>query len=196
MAHGDRPIGSGRLENRGAIGPDGSQLIADPTLPTIASQRGHTQHLSNGIRSSASSKSRRVVSFVDSSSEEKEDRSGAWDVSSPFVSIAGLTDPEAWVDRHGDGLYRYARLRLRSPDLAADVVQETFLEALRARHSFAGRSSERAWLVGILRPIRYVGLRRLGAATPLFRARLSGQDRRNSRPGFAESRSTGRRPAR
>ena len=41
-------------------------------------------------------------------------------------------DPEGWVDRHGDGLYRYALLRLRSPDLAADVVQETFLEALRA----------------------------------------------------------------
>src|SRR5271167_1175372 len=60
-------------------------------------------------------------------------------------------DPEAWVDRHGDGLYRYALLRLRSPDQAADVVQETFLEALRARHSYAGRSSERTWLIGILR---------------------------------------------
>jgi RNA polymerase sigma-70 factor (TIGR02943 family) len=59
--------------------------------------------------------------------------------------------PEAWVDRHGDCLYRYALLRLRAPDLAADVVQETFLEALRARGSFAGRSSERTWLVGILR---------------------------------------------
>jgi len=59
--------------------------------------------------------------------------------------------PEGWVDRHGDGLYRYALLRLRSPDLAADVVQETFLEALRARGSFAGRSSERTWLIGILR---------------------------------------------
>jgi RNA polymerase sigma-70 factor (ECF subfamily) len=60
-------------------------------------------------------------------------------------------DPEAWVDRYGDSLYRYALLRLRAPDLAADVVQETFLEALRARHSFAGRSSERTWLIGILR---------------------------------------------
>jgi RNA polymerase sigma-70 factor (ECF subfamily) len=60
-------------------------------------------------------------------------------------------DPETWVDRHGDSLYRYALLRLRVPDLAADVVQETFLEALRARHSFAGRSSERTWLIGILR---------------------------------------------
>jgi RNA polymerase sigma-70 factor (ECF subfamily) len=60
-------------------------------------------------------------------------------------------DPETWVDRYGDSLYRYAILRLRAPDLAADVVQETFLEALRVRHSFAGRSSERTWLIGILR---------------------------------------------
>lgn len=60
-------------------------------------------------------------------------------------------DPEGWVDRHGDSLYRYALVRLRSPDLAADVVQETFLEALRARESFAGRASERTWLIGILR---------------------------------------------
>jgi RNA polymerase sigma-70 factor (ECF subfamily) len=61
------------------------------------------------------------------------------------------TDPEEWVDRYGDGLYRYALLRLGSSDLAADIVQETFLEALRARGSFAGRSSEWTWLVGILR---------------------------------------------
>src|SRR5208337_254601 len=67
------------------------------------------------------------------------------------MSVDAVTDPEDWVDRHGDGLYRYALLRLRSPDLAADVVQETFLAALCARSSFSGRSSERTWLVGILR---------------------------------------------
>jgi RNA polymerase sigma-70 factor (ECF subfamily) len=67
------------------------------------------------------------------------------------MSVGAVTDPEEWVDRYGDGLYHYALARLRSPDLAADVVQETFLEALRARGSFAGRSSEWTWLVGILR---------------------------------------------
>jgi RNA polymerase sigma-70 factor, ECF subfamily len=67
------------------------------------------------------------------------------------MSADAMTEPQHWVNRHGDGLYRYALLRLRSPDLAADVVQETFLEALRARSSFSGRSSERTWLVGILR---------------------------------------------
>jgi RNA polymerase sigma-70 factor, ECF subfamily len=67
------------------------------------------------------------------------------------MSIDVMTEPELWVDRHGDGLYRYALLRLRSPDLAADIVQETFVDAIRARDTFAGRSSEWTWLVGILR---------------------------------------------
>ncbi len=60
-------------------------------------------------------------------------------------------DPEAWVDRHGDALYRYARLRLKDRDVAAELVQETFLQALRGRDAFAGGSPERTWLVGILR---------------------------------------------
>jgi RNA polymerase sigma-70 factor (TIGR02943 family) len=62
-----------------------------------------------------------------------------------------LADPDEWVDRHGTVLYRYALLRVRSPELAADLVQDTFVEALRVRHSFAGRSSEQTWLIGILR---------------------------------------------
>ncbi len=35
--------------------------------------------------------------------------------------------------------------------VAEEVVQETFLAALRARERFAGQSSERTWLVGILK---------------------------------------------
>ena len=55
------------------------------------------------------------------------------------------------MDSHGDCLYRYALLRVRVPELAAELVQETFLEALGGWGSFAGRSSERTWLVGILK---------------------------------------------
>ena len=63
------------------------------------------------------------------------------------MSVDAVIDPEDWVDRHGDGLYRYALLRLRSPDLAADVVQETFLEALRAGAPSRGvRASGHGWL--------------------------------------------------
>ena len=55
------------------------------------------------------------------------------------------------MDSHGKCLYRYALLRVRVPELAAELVQETFLEALSGWESFAGRSSERTWLVGILK---------------------------------------------
>jgi RNA polymerase sigma-70 factor (ECF subfamily) len=60
-------------------------------------------------------------------------------------------DAEGWVDRHGDALYRWALIRLRHPEAAADVVQETFLAALDQRRRFEGRSSERTWLLGILK---------------------------------------------
>ncbi len=61
------------------------------------------------------------------------------------------TQTEKWVDDHGDYLYRYALTRLRKQDEAEDVVQETFLAALASLHRFAGTSSERTWLVGILK---------------------------------------------
>jgi RNA polymerase sigma-70 factor (ECF subfamily) len=62
-----------------------------------------------------------------------------------------LSDPERWVELHGDYLFRYALLRLRDAARAEDAVQETFLAALKGGRSFAGRSAERSWLVGILK---------------------------------------------
>jgi RNA polymerase sigma-70 factor (ECF subfamily) len=42
-------------------------------------------------------------------------------------------------------------LRLRDRSASEDLVQETFLAALKDRGSFAGDSSEATWLVGILK---------------------------------------------
>ncbi len=63
----------------------------------------------------------------------------------------GLSDPELWVDLHGDYLFKYALMRLRDPAKAEDAVQETFLAALKGGNSFSGRSAEKSWLVGILK---------------------------------------------
>ena len=60
-------------------------------------------------------------------------------------------DPEIWVDQYGDYLYRYAYSRLRDSNAAEEVVQETFVAGVRHREQFAGKSSERAWLIGILK---------------------------------------------
>src|SRR5438477_4212293 len=58
--------------------------------------------------------------------------------------------PATWVDEHGDCLYRYALARVRKPEVAQDLVQETFLAAIRSYEKFAGQSSIRSWLCGIL----------------------------------------------
>ncbi len=60
-------------------------------------------------------------------------------------------DPETWVDQHGDSLFRFAVSRVQDPETAADLVQETFLAALRIRDTYARRSSVRTWLVAILK---------------------------------------------
>jgi RNA polymerase sigma-70 factor (ECF subfamily) len=60
-------------------------------------------------------------------------------------------DPTIWLDQHGDYLFRFALVRLRDEALAEDAVQETLLAALKGADGFSGRSSERTWLVGILK---------------------------------------------
>jgi len=60
-------------------------------------------------------------------------------------------DPNQWVDEHGDALYRFALLRVKDPNVAEDLVQETFLSALKGIDRFKGGSSLRTWLVGILK---------------------------------------------
>lgn len=62
-----------------------------------------------------------------------------------------ISDPATWVTKYGDILYRYTLTRIRDQIIAEDLVQETFLAALKARHNFAGQSSEQTWLVGILK---------------------------------------------
>lgn len=61
------------------------------------------------------------------------------------------SNPERWVEEHGDVLYRYAMSRLHQTAAAEDVVQETLLAALKAQKHFAGSSPERTWLIGILK---------------------------------------------
>jgi len=61
------------------------------------------------------------------------------------------SNPETWVDQYGDYLFRYALSRLRDRHVAEEIVQETFVAALQARTRFGGQSSEKTWLVGILK---------------------------------------------
>jgi RNA polymerase sigma-70 factor (TIGR02943 family) len=78
---------------------------------------------------------------------------------------ASATNFDHWVDEHGDCLYRYALVRVRTPEAAQDLVQETFLAALRAYEKFGGRSSERSWLCSILKNKIVDYYRKLGRET-------------------------------
>ena len=75
-------------------------------------------------------------------------------------------DAAAWPDAHGDALYRYARSRVGSRELAEDLVQEAFLAALQSRGRFQGGSSVRTWLLSILRHKIVDHYRRAAGPTP------------------------------
>ncbi len=87
--------------------------------------------------------------------------------SRPLPVTTQGTAPEAWLDMHGDALFRYALLRAHDRDAAEDLVQDTLLAALRSHRDFAGHSSERTWLIGILKHKLADHWRRLGREAPL-----------------------------
>jgi RNA polymerase sigma-70 factor, ECF subfamily len=60
-------------------------------------------------------------------------------------------NPSKWLDCHGDYLYRYALVRVRDAGLAEDLLQETLLAGVGSHQTHAARSSERTWLVGIMK---------------------------------------------
>lgn len=70
----------------------------------------------------------------------------------PIPGTSGCDlEPQYWVEKYADFMYNYALIRINDSDLAQDLVQETFLAALERISSFKGRSSERTWLVSILK---------------------------------------------
>jgi len=65
--------------------------------------------------------------------------------------MSSNSDPHQWLNEHGDYLYRYAMSRLHNGELASDMLQETLLAGWKGFDKFAGQSSIRTWLVGILK---------------------------------------------
>ena len=81
-----------------------------------------------------------------------------------------------WLDQHGDVLYRYARVRVGRREIAEDLVQDTFVAALQARGRYAGDSSVRTWLMGILKHKIIDHYRRLAASAPAEPTSVDGRD--------------------
>jgi RNA polymerase sigma-70 factor (ECF subfamily) len=60
-------------------------------------------------------------------------------------------DPSKWINKYSDYLFNYTITRVNDREIAQDLVQETFLAALKAMSNFKGKSSERTWLIAILK---------------------------------------------
>ena len=59
--------------------------------------------------------------------------------------------PSEWVSLYGDYLFSLAMLKTRNETLSEDLVQDTFLSAIKAKDSFRQESSEKTWLATILK---------------------------------------------
>ena len=68
-------------------------------------------------------------------------------MSAPDTSI----DSSQWVDEYSDMLYIYAYTRVNDHEMAKDLVQDTFISALKGLDSFQGKSTIKTWLFSILK---------------------------------------------
>lgn len=87
-----------------------------------------------------------------------------------LVRAAAVGDEDAFqviVDRHGPGMYRYARRLVGGSDNdAAEVTQEAFISAWKNLGGYGGRSSLRTWLFRLVHR-RAVDLQRRRRPTPI-----------------------------
>ena len=116
--------------------------------------------------------------------------------SEPADGRAQAASPDTWLAEHGDCLYRTAILRVRNPDIAADLVQDTLLAALRTVENFGGRSSVRTWLLGILKHKISDHFRKLGRETSFTDLAFSRTSARTNSTGTTSGITTNARRAR
>lgn len=62
-----------------------------------------------------------------------------------------ILNPAEWVTSLGDYLFSYAYMKVGDRATAEDLVQETFVSGIRSVDTFKGESSEKTWLVAILK---------------------------------------------
>ena len=74
------------------------------------------------------------------------------------------------VDRHHAALRRLALGIVRSPAVADEVVQETWLHVVRGIAKFEGRSSLKTWIFRILTNTAYKRAEREGRTVPCLRS--------------------------
>ena len=57
---------------------------------------------------------------------------------------------ENWVYQYGDALFSWSISKTKNKELSEDLVQDTFIAALKSFESFENRSQPKTWLISIL----------------------------------------------
>lgn len=89
---------------------------------------------------------------------------------------------------HAKTVYAFLLTKTQNPDLAEELTQETFYQAVKSIHKFKEQSSVSTWLCGIARNVWFDHLRKQKAG-PISRKRKSLQSlprrRKCSVPGIS-----------
>jgi len=83
------------------------------------------------------------------------------------MSSADTAPTELELERHRPHLMKFALLQLRDESAAEDAVQDALLAALQGKERFAGQSTVRTWLIGILKHKIIDHIRRRSREQPL-----------------------------
>ena len=60
-------------------------------------------------------------------------------------------DLSSWVEKYTNDLLAYTLTKVSDLEIAQDIVQETFVAAVKALPNFKGNSAPKTWLIGILK---------------------------------------------
>ena len=91
-------------------------------------------------------------------------------------------NPRNWVEKYSDELFGFAFIRVSDEETARDLIQDTFLSALKNLGTFKGEISEKNWLYFILKN-KIIDHYRKNSRAPLTRI----DDQENEDEFFDES---------
>lgn len=78
---------------------------------------------------------------------------------------------EEIYQKHGKMIYGFLLIRTQNPDLAEELTQETFYQAVKHLDKYQGKSSVSTWLCGIAKNLWYAHLRKQKNHVPLEEAK-------------------------
>ena len=108
-------------------------------------------------------------------------------MSEPTATVHKL-DPNKWIDNYSDYLFNYAIVRVNNHDLSKDLVQDTFFAGLKSAKNFQGKSTERTWLISILKRKIIDHYRKINSKKGQAEVRMSFYDNGDNEGNWLEER--------